>query len=497
MLFNPDEIDFGNLELRDTLNKTATLSGKIYHRFFNDFEFDNIRFQTRRLLVLNTKKKDNNQFYGKVIGRATMLLNGPISNMVMNISGEPSSFIADSNHITLLSGNSRENGNIDYIDFIQFGNKMDDHFTIKSSSNILVDMNLTANPTCKIDMVLDEVTGDIISGRGNGKLNIRVGSIEPLSIRGRYDIAKGEYTFNFQTFLRKYFTVTSGSIVWSGDPFLANIDVTAEYLATGVDLSNLPLVTTITGGSKPKSDVRIVAHLTETLLKPKIGFEFQLPAISQFKNDFAVNKSLDGFKNDENEMNKQVSSVLLFNSFISNNQAFLNAGSGYSVLSNTIGGVISNAISGTFNKLLQKVLNDNTISSYVGINSSLDAASNVNKLQGQGKLGLTKTFLDNRLVVSVGGNLDYNNPYATSAAGKSSNVLVTPDIILEWILTKDGRVRVVAFNQTNYDYIGQRNRTGLKLTYRKDVDNLLNIFKPPAKERAKRRIKKDKIVTLK
>ncbi len=121
VIFNPDEIDLGNITVKDSLHNTATVSGKLYHHFFQNFEFDNVSFQTDKLLVLNTTKKDNNQFYGKVIGQALMTLNGPITNMSMNISGEPSE--KDSSRITLLSSNSVETNTIDYIDFKQFGSR--------------------------------------------------------------------------------------------------------------------------------------------------------------------------------------------------------------------------------------------------------------------------------------------------------------------------------------------------------------------------------------
>ncbi|MBL0202569.1 MAG: hypothetical protein IPP81_21145 [Chitinophagaceae bacterium] len=231
IIFNPDEIDFGLLQLKDTLNNTGTASGKLQHRFFNDFGFENIRFETGKMLLLNTASKDNSQFYGKVIGQALMTLNGPTTDMRMNINGEPSA--VDSSHIYIpTSSSSTEYGKIDYIDFIQYGSKMDDEYKGRKESNFLVNMNLKANPACKIDVILDETTGDIIKGRGNGLLNITVGSKEPLSIRGRYDITDGEYKFNFQTFLQKYFNIMDGSsITWNGDPYLAQININAEYLA--------------------------------------------------------------------------------------------------------------------------------------------------------------------------------------------------------------------------------------------------------------------------
>ncbi|MCW3092708.1 MAG: hypothetical protein JWP81_3777 [Ferruginibacter sp.] len=468
IIFNPDEIDFGTIILKDTLNHTGTLSGKMYHRFFQNFSFDNVKVESDKMLVLNTTKKDNSMFYGKVIGRAQLAINGPVESMVMNISGEPSR--TDSSHIYLLSGSSVESGVVDYIDFIQFGSKMEDDYKGRLSSNVMVNMTLTANPACKIDVILDETTGDIIKGEGNGLLKISVGTTEPLTINGYYNISRGEYTFNFQTFLKKYFTVNSGSIVWSGDPLNARIDILAEYLANNVDFKP---ISTAASQINQKEDVRVIAHLTETLLKPVIDFEFQLPEGSPLKSDFVITKRLQQFKDDKNELNKQVTSLLLFNSFTSSTQGFITASSGYSVLSSTIGGVVSNALSGYFNKFLQRYIKNTSL--YLDLNSGLELESNVSKLQAAAKSGLVFTLLNGRLIITAGVNLDYNNPYVINTT-RNNNLLVTPDLTAEWILTKDGRVRLVGFNRTNFDLVSQRNRTGISLTYRKDFDKLSQLF---------------------
>ena len=487
IIFNPDEIDLGTIKIKDSLHNSGTVTGKLYHDFFQDFEFDNVSFETNKLLVLNTTKKDNNQFYGKVIGNATMVLDGPVTNMNMSINGEPSA--TDSSHIYLLSGNSIETGSIDYIDFKQFGSKMEDDFGNAKSSNIFVNMNLSANPACKIDVVLDESTGDVIKGEGNcNNLNIQVGTTEPLTIRGKYYITKGEYTFNFQKFLKKKFLLTNGNIVWTGDPFIAAIDITAEYPATNVDFSVLTgtsgtTSTTSSVSNIAKSDLTVVAHLTNTLDKPKIDFVLR-PENSEVKNDVVISKRLQEFQNDENEMNKQVTSILLFNSFINSSQSFLNASSGYSVLSGTIGGVISSTVSGFFNNLLQRYIKNTSF--YFNSNSSIansEIATNAAKLQGAVTSGLVFNLANGRLIISAGVNLDYNDPYIISA---TNNLFVTPDFTAEWLLTKDGEVRVVGFNKTSVDINGQRNTSGLKLSYRKDFDKLSEFF-IPAEEKKKKK----------
>lgn len=485
IIFNPDEIDFGLLQLKDTLNNTGTASGKIQHRFFNDFGFDNIRFETGKMLLLNTTKKDNSQFYGKVIGKALMTLNGPVTDMRMNITGEPSA--VDSSHIYIPTSSSQEYGKIDYIDFIQYGSKMDDEYRGKKESNFLVNMNLRANPACKIDVILDETTGDIIKGRGNGLLNITVGSKEPMTIRGRYDITDGEYKFNFQTFIQKYFSINNGSsITWNGDPYEAQIDINAEYLAPNVDLSSLA---TSRGKYRQKSDLLIIAHLTNTLKAPKIGFEFEIPQNKQtdYSKDPVLLENLKKFSKDENEQNRQVASLLLFNTFINDNNGGFGASTA-SFLSGTAGQVISGFLNNQLTRVFQKLFKDPTITPYISFNSNYNLTSTelINALEASGNFGFTKAYINGRLIVSLGGNIDYNNPYILAA--RNTNVLLTPDITVEYLLTKDGKLRIVGFNRTVVDAtLGQRNRTGLRLSYSRDFDLLTREERMALREERKKK----------
>ncbi len=465
--FQEGLIDLGTIRMRDTLNNIGTASGKLYHQFFNNFRFENVRVETGKMLVLNTTKKDNPQFYGNVIGSALMTIEGPTTAMLMNISGQPSVF--DSSHIYLnTSVETREDAKIDYIDFVQFGTEMDQRNLRNKAANILVNLNITANPGCKVDVILDEETGDVIKGQGNGKLNIRVGTTEPLSMRGRYDITKGEYTFNFQTFVKKPFTLSEGSITWNGDPLLAIIDIDAEYLAKNVDVSSITQSSEI----RRKEDVTIISNLAGNLTKPEISFEFRLAENSDLNRDYYATKKLADYKNNENEMFKQVASLLLINAFMTpESQGFISGGSTLNIGTSMVGGIISGFLTSMFNKELERATKG-IISTYIDINPSVDLQNTAKQLQANVRAGL-KILLSSNINVIIGGNLDYNNPYLQSSG------LITPDITVEWLLNKDGSVRVVGFNKTSTDLTSnQRNRSGLQLGYRKDFDRFSDLFKP-------------------
>ena len=462
--FGKNFVDIGTMQIKDTLGNAGEVSGKMYHKFFKEFVFEDMRFSSPKILLLNTGRKDNAQFYGKVIGKGNMTLNGDIANMKMNIDGEPSE--TDSSHIYLPTGNSRESNVIDYIDFVQFGSLMDNDANLKGVSNLVVNMNLTANPACKIDVILDEQTGDVIKGEGNGLLNIRVVTKEPLTMRGRYDLTKGEYTFNFQTFLKKPFTLSRGSITWNGDPLLAAIDMEAEYLAKNVDIGSITALRDV----RQQEDITILSKIRGTLKKPEINFEFKLPERSEFNRDYYVVKRLADFKNDENEMNKQVASLLLFNQLISNNDAFISRGSTLSIATSTIGGAVSAWLTSVLSRVLEKVTKG-FVSFAVDVNPSLNQQAN--QLQANIRSSLKFRFSKN-IQLLVEKNIDYNNQL-TQLYGKG---FIIPDVSVEWLINKDGSLRVVGFNRTTIDFTtGQRNRSGVQLGYRKEVDRLGDILR--------------------
>ena len=92
----------------------------------------------------------------------------------------------------------------------------------------------------------------------------------------------------------------------------------------------------------------------------------------------------------------------------------------------------------------------------------------VDQLQAAAKGNFRFEFFKGRLVISTGLNLDYNNPYVNYT--NNNHVIITPDFNAEYLIHADGSLRVVGFNRTNYDLTGQRNKTGLGLSFRKDFD---------------------------
>lgn len=496
--FNPDEIDFGTIKIRDTLNNTATVTGKLYHSFFNNFFFNELHFKTdnrgnapAKFVLLNTTAKDNKQFYGSLIGKAELSLNGFVTDMKMNISGEPT----DSSHIYLPTDQtSAETGSLDYIEFTKFGKEMKSDFTASQEANIKVDMAITANPFAKIDVILDETTGDVIKAQGSGKLNITAGTKDALTIRGKYDIQQGEYTFNFQTFLKTPFALQKGYIEWQGDPYLANLNIDAIYTASNVDLSNIP--TSSAHSASTKGDVDIIFKLRGTLKDPDPQFEFQFPFDNPLKSDPIANEYLKTFQADQNELNRQVTSLLLFNTFMGSQQGLITGNNTGNFVTRSVGQLLSATLSSSLNTWLQKLLNTNSVNLYTNINTSdfnFQKGGTQKEFQNVGNFGVKTAFLKNRLLVNFGGNVDYK--LVQNTTNSNSNFLFTPDVSFEYLISPDGRLRVIGFNRSDAGLgdlsgITRRNRTGIQLSYRKEFDSFTEFF-----TNEKRRIRKPLVDT--
>jgi hypothetical protein len=496
--FKKDTIDFGSFQLKDRLGHTADLvRGRLFHHGFDDLGFD-FEMNTNRLLLLDTKATDNNQFYGTVIGKAKMTLTGPEESMFMNIKGEPT----DSSNIYLPPSISRESGDADFIVWKVYGKEMQKQLPDKKSSNLLVNLDMTANNYANVYMILDPLSGDIIKANGHGNLNMKVGTTQDLTLTGRYDIDRGNYNFTFQSFIHKPFILSEGVgnyIQWTGNPYDATIGIEAVYRAENVRFSDLGLSATSSLGAMSENvkrfrgDVLVTADLTGKLLAPKIDFRIDLPPNSPLKNDQEALSLLQIIQNDPNELNKQVSCLVVLNSFVPLSSSTNNFDAS-SAVTNVVVGSISGAISNAFSKqvyhLLQRIFNDKSIR--VNFNTTLYNGSNIVDNIDQSKLNLDRTnfnfsigksFLNEKLTLTFGSALDFGMSAAQVAA---SSFQFLPDISADYKITPDGRVALTFFYRDSYNYISTGNHTqnssGASISYRRDFDRIDELFKKKKKK---------------
>lgn len=282
----------------------------------------------------------------------------------------------------------------------------------------------------------------------------------------------------FKHFLKTPFTLQQGYIEWQGDPYLANLNIDAVYRAEKVDLSSIP---TSQGNINERGDIDIIFKLRGTLKDPRPDFEFQFTFDNPLKSDpIAAGYLKTRFESDKNELNKQVTSLLLFNTFISEQQRLFSTNNTGYLVTRTLGQILSTTLSSSLNNWLQKLLKTDQVNLYTNINTSdfnFSKGVTQTQIQNLGNFGFKTAFLNNRLLINLGGNVDRRLIQSTSNA--NSNFLFTPDVSFEYLITPDGKFRVVGFNRSDASLadINRRNRTGVLLSYRKDFNRFSEFFK--------------------
>jgi hypothetical protein len=461
----PDQIRFSDIlmeqidpnadQFKNMKTKTVpqgTINGNIFHSNFKKMQLDyDISF--KNMLALNTTERENKDFYGRVYCTGFVGLYGFLNDIHMEVKATTKK---NSKFILPLDGPTEIAEN----DFIKFVKKD----TVKQEAKrdltgFNLDLNITATPDATTQIIFDKITGDAINVYGNGEIKMKINTLGKFEMYGDYIMSGGDYNFSLQNVIAKKFDIDPGSsIVWSGNPYNGDIDITASYRQRA---SIAPLINDQTGLHKSRTPAACKLIMKNTLMKPEISFELEFPTISD-----NVRSQISSVLSDEAELNRQVFSFLLFRSFIppviygtagggvsAGNAA---ASTGSELLSNRVSGLLDGLV-GNFDKDLQ-----------VGVNYRPGSLTNSDEVL----INVNRNFLDDKLTVD--GNFG-----AGTNTGSSKNII--GDVNVEYKLSKDGRYKLKGFNRTN-DITQQTNTggpytQGLGLFFREEFDTWDDLYK--------------------
>lgn len=512
-----NEISLDGIVLRDTVtNNPVYLSGGILHNAFDDMFFD-ITVSTRKprtrdarnnrpVQVLNTTYLDNKLFYGQVKATGSFVLVGTEDDTFMKVDAIASD--EEDGTFTIASASSHAGKMPEWLVERKYGAEIDSSLSLSgNTSGMKYELDVTANPKVLMKFVMDDLTGDEIAGRGNGTLNIKSGTTDPLEIRGRLDIEEGTYNYTFKSFFPKPFEIIKGTenyISWTGDPMKANINIQARYKAERVSFA--PLASIIDPGqsyASTRENVYIYANLTGQLFKPEFKFELQLDPNSRFNSDFNVTNALQQIERSQSEVTRQVTYLIVFNSFAPPQTGVSNIGINnalnefsYNTIS-SLSGLFFNEINKKLNSALSSLLGQNVRLNFSGsvYNRNMLGASNANFNINQANVSgalLVPLFKD-RFVVSLGSSLEV--PLQSTF---EQTVQFLPDVTLEWLINASGSIRATLFYRENLDYLvstssgaAKLRRTGGGISFRREFNNLRELFtnvKKQAEREAQRNI---------
>ncbi|MDN5201387.1 translocation/assembly module TamB domain-containing protein [Fulvivirgaceae bacterium BMA10] len=463
--FDDNEIGVRNLKLRDDNNNESLFEGGLFHDGFTNFVMS-FNGQLQNFKVLNTNAKQNNLYYGTAFVTGDIEIFGSFKNL--NIAAN-----AITNKGTKFFMPLNGSGEIQQADFIHFVERKDsiaevvlDDIKKVDLQRLNFELDLEVTPDAYSEIIFDIKSGDIIRGRGRGKLKLQIDPKGDFNMFGNLEIEKGAYNFTLKNLINKEFVVEPNSrLSWYGDPYAAELDITAVYQQTA---SLLPLVDTTSLNNniadlKRRYPAKVLLDLQGNLARPEIDFDIDFRHFP-FSLDTEVSYAKSKLRDDEQELNRQVFSLIMLRKF--SPQGTFDIGGGGSI-GNSVSELLSNQLSYWITQV------DENLEIDVDLGNLDEDAFNTFQLR------LSYTFLEGRLrVTREGGFTDgYNNASGNSIVG---------DWTVEYLLTPDGKLRAKMYNKNNYyaSGTGQENinTTGFSILYTENFDSLRDLWKKSKKQ---------------
>ncbi len=432
-----------------------------------------VRLNVDDVLALNTTLNDNDLFYGTMYATGVIDIEGNKLGVNMDITAttmENSEF-----YMPLM--NKTDISTAEFITFVNPTNVIDstDVIAVKRRSyeigrgskvgggnNLNINMSLNVTPEASFQLVIDPTVGDVIRGRGEGRMNIRINPKSNIfEMYGDYTISEGNYLFTLRNIINKRFIINPGSTIqWTGDPLNAFLDIEAVYkLKTSLQ----PLIIDESSRSVP---VDCIIILQDRLMQPEVSFEISLPTA-----DSEQQASVANLLNDQESISRQFFYLMLANSFVSESSG--SSGSEFGVSTTTATG---------FELLTNQLSNWLSSSNYnVVIRYRPESELSGDELD----FGISRSLINNRLLVEVEGN--YSNDTSEEDATASN---FTGEAYVTWLIDRSGALKLKGFTQTidRYDENQGLQETGIGIYYRESFDNFKDL-----KERVKARFSRKSI----
>ncbi|TMI83764.1 MAG: hypothetical protein E6H10_07225 [Bacteroidetes bacterium] len=504
------ELNLERVQLIDTLTGgTAIIKGSIYHDSWKNLTFDlDARVDGQPMTLLNTSASNNSSFYGHAVGTGSMILVGSENDLYMSVDAKSSE--TDSSHIVIPPTTSKATEFADFLVERTHGHALQDSMTITSPNKMTFDVNLAADPHTTIEVILDEVTGDVVKARGRGSLNIHSATGEPLTLNGNYDIQEGSYLFTFQSFFKRPFVLRkegNNFIRWNGDPNKAIIHFDAQYTAEKVSFAPLASILNDPKIQTLREDVYVIVTMSGELFKPDFNFKLEFPPSSIVTSDPILPYNIQQIENNPNELNKQVTYLIVFNSFApvggvgsssTATAATTSGGFGNAINElayNTISSLLFNELNKQFTNILSQIFKDEKLkvslsgsvynrNYYQSVNTNFNNNFNINTANAN--LTLSRAIFNDRLVITAGSTLDI--PLQTELNQKFQFL---PDVTTEWLINPTGTIRATFFYRQNLDFLAptstssaiatatptKTTRVGAGVAYRKEFDRIGELFR--------------------
>lgn len=465
-----------DIKVTDRFDGTGELSGSINWDHFRDISFD-LAAKVTNIECVDLDEKLGDVFYGNLYATGNLDITGPVNSIRMDIDAVTSK--PGQLHIPLSSALSTgSSSNLLKFKEIHQEVYIDPYETMISKlqkkeqkgGEFGVNMRVTALPDVEAFVEIDKASGNVLSGRGNGTIDLKVDS-ETFDINGDYTLTSGNYKFVVLGLASRDFSIKDGSSIrFGGDIMESTLDIDATY-RTKAALSTLISDTTSVAN---KRIVDCGISITDKLSNPRLGFSIEIPDL-----DPMVKSRVESALSTEDKVQKQFLSLIVSNNFLPDEQSGIVNNS--SMLYSNVTEILANQLNNIFQKL--------DIPLDLGLNYQPNERGN-----DIFDVAVSTQLFNNR--VSVNGNIG-NRQYAT---GSSQNDVVG-DLDIEIKLDRSGALRLNLFSHSadQYtNYLDNSQRNGVGLTYQTEFNSfgqfLKNMFSSRKKRQEAKRLEEEEMI---
>jgi len=470
-------IYFDQLQLRDSLNNVLAVSGQINTPALLQPQLD-LKVEAGNFQLLNAARGDNPYLYGNAAIQSKARITGTPAKPVIDLEarlnkGSKLWVVVPETEAALIA---RE-GVVVFID--SNASEFDSLMAPGGNSSVLgltLRAALQVDPQTELTVIVDERAGDqlVLSGKADLRYELYPNGRQTLT--GRYEVGKGAYELSLYQLVKRRFELVPGStITWRGNPTDAALDLRALYR---VKSAPLDLMSEQLSGADASQLTRyrqelpfeVYTRITGELLRPAVAFSLDMPETQRGALDGQVYARVQRLNQQEDELNRQVFSLLVLNRFVPAAQSQPGTGLNATSLARSSA---SQLLSSQLNSLSAKYLKGVDLN--VNVNSFTDYQSGQAAERTVAQLKLQKNLLDERLVVQLGSQVDLEGNRARQQ--RASDLL--GDLSLEYMLNADGSLRLRAFRRQQFEGVveGQLVVSGTSLVYSREFNRFAEAFR--------------------
>ena len=467
---------FDEINIRDRFTGTGNIYGSINWNHFKDICFDT-SIKVNEIEGVNLQEDMNDVFYGNIFGTGNISITGPAKSILLTVdavtakTGQihiPVTDVASAGRGTNLLKFTEVDTEI-YIDPYEAMMTNIQSMEEKKAADLNVNIRVTASPDIEAFVEIDKANGNVLSGRGNGMLDMAV-TPEAFSINGDYTLTGGNYKFVTMGLVSRDFEIQDGSSVrFNGDILESTLDINAIY-KTKASLSTLIADTTSVSNRRT---VECGISISDKISNPRLSFSIEIPDL-----DPTIKSRVESALSTEDKVQKQFLSLILSNSFLPDEQSGIVNNS--SMLYSNVTEMLANQLSTIFQKL--------DIPLDLGLNYQPNEKGN-----DIFDVAVSTQLFNNRVVVNGSvGNKQYNTGGTQDVVG---------DLDIEIKLDRSGSFRLNLFSHSADSYtnfLDNSQRNGVGLTYQTEFNSfgqfIKNMFTTKAKRQAAKQAEEQAIL---